>query len=166
MARVHAGDKGRAPKTYMEWLECLDLMQKAPRNIAELEMLLRAGSFNGSKTVLSSLEQQIMNTINAILTKAVERLSATVNVCFEDNSYYAMIQDYKVFKRTVLATLFFEDLPFLPKQFREDLKESISAQMVEFDRTFKEELKNAAIDNPGTEFESAVTMINYIRLFD
>lgn len=150
----------------MEWLECLDLMQGAPQDILELEMLMRKGSFSGSSKVLSSLEQQIINSINVLLTKAVEHLSSAVNVCFEDGSFYGMIHSYKQFRKTVLSTMFFEDLIFLPASFRKDLKESITTQMREFDNSFKKDMMNVAIENPGSELESAVTLINYIRLFD
>ena len=150
----------------MEWLACLDNMQCAPPDIQELGLLMREGSFSGSKTVLSSLEQQIIKSINALLTKAVGRLSNAVSVCFEDGSFYGMIQSYKQFKKTVLSTMFFEDLVFLPASFRKELKESIAAQMREFDESFKRNILNVAIENPGSELESAVTIINYIDLFD
>lgn len=154
------------PNTYMEWLEILDLMQKAPGNIEELGILLRAGTFNGSKTVLSSLERRIISAINYVLTKSVERLNNTMNMCIEDNSYCEIIHSYHNLKKTILAVQFFESLEFLPNLFIQSLKDSISKQMIEFEKDFKNNLKIAAVENPNTEFESAIIMINYIKLFD
>ena len=68
--------------------------------------------------------------------------------------------------KTVLSTMFFEELSFLPISFRKELKASIEAQMKEFDKSFKKDMMNAAVENPGSELESAVTLISYIRLFD
>lgn len=166
MARINKEEGVKPPETYMEWLECLDMMQCVPPNILELEMMLRGGSFFGSRKVLSSLEQQIINSINVMLTKSVERLSCEVDVCFEDGSFYRLIHAYKQFKKTIRSAMFFENLDFLPASFRKDLKESIASQMREFDDSFKKNMTNVAIENPGSELESAVTIINYIGLFD
>lgn len=166
MTYTHGRDIVKPPETYMEWLECLDLIQCAPQNILELEELMRRGSFSGSRKVLSSLEQQLINSINVLLTKAVERLSSAVSVCIEDGSFNGMIHSYKQFRKTVLSTMFFEELSFLPISFRKELKASIEAQMKEFDKAFKKDMMNAAVENPGSELESAVTLISYIRLFD
>lgn len=166
MAHTYKGEGVKPPETYMEWLECLDMMQCAPPNILELEMMMRKGSFSGTGKVLLSLEQQIINSINALLTKAVERLSSAVDVCYEDGAFYWLIQSYKQFKRTILSAMFFENLDFLPASFRKGLKDSIASQMRAFDDSFKKNMANVAIENPGSELESAVTIINYIDLFD
>ena len=150
----------------MEWLACLDLFRKAPENISDIERLLRAGSFTGSKTVLVSLEQQIMDAINAMLNQAASHLSDTVTVCFEDNCFYGLVRSYKSFKKAVSSSVFFDDLEFLPEKFRKELHDSIESQMRGFEKSFKKHLKDEAIEKPNSEFESAVIMIDIIRLFD
>lgn len=166
MVDSYRKDIDSPPTTYMEWLEVLNLMTTGYRDAFRYGALLRAGSFTGSSIVLASLEQQIMNTINTLLTMTVARLNSAVNIAFEDNSYQGMVQAYKEYKMGVLATLFFEDLAFLPEEFRTDLKASITAQMLKFDRSFRKDIENAAIENNNSELESAVVLINYIPLFE
>lgn len=153
------------PRTYPQWLECLAMLEERPPHRSGVCAAMAQGTFAGSPAALAGLSQQMAQSIQKSLSRITRRFLRELNDClsFHDLAQAELL--YKGLRRDIHAVLFFTELEFLPRDYRDRLRDSITAEMSRFwDRT-RQILRQQAMEYPDPELEDAVFLIGRIKLF-
>lgn len=156
----------KAPATYQEWLDCLSVLKGTNVNVSGVYEAMYNGSFSGTDLTKSALQRQIIESVNAMLDNSAKRFIKNMNdsITFNDLSQMELL--FKRLKKDVRVSLFFENLEFLPKEYRYELSYSIKRQMSEFWNETTNYLYEQSLDYSNSELEDALFMIKRIKLFD
>lgn len=155
----------KAPNTYQEWLDCFELMKSNSADGNGVFDAVVSGSFTGTETTKSALQKQIVETVNAILDKSAKRFIKELNesIAFNDLTQIDLL--FRRLKKDVHKSLFFENLFFLPKKFREELSDSVKTQMKNFWSDTVKFLYEQSLEFSNSELEDVLFLINRIHLF-
>lgn len=156
----------KAPATYQEWLDCLNILEKTSAlNIGIYEALC-SGTFSGTEVTIAALQKKIVNVINNILDNSVKRFTRNLNdsITFNELSQIELL--FNRLKKDVKVTLFFENLAFLPKEFRNELSNSIKKQMLDFWNNTTLLLYEQSLEYSNSDLEDALFLIKRIKLFE
>ncbi len=155
----------KTPYTYQEWLDCFELMKSNSADSTGVFDAVVSGSFAGTETTKSALQKQIVETVNAILDKSAKRFIKELNesIAFNDLTQVDLL--FRRLKKDVHKSLFFENLFFLPKKFREELSDSVKTQMKGFWGDTVKFLYEQSLEFSNSELEDVLFLINRIHLF-
>lgn len=156
----------KAPHTYSEWLGCLDILKGKNVSASGAYEALVSGSFSGTEATLSALQKQIVEAVNALLNNSTRRFTKNMNdsIIFNDLGSIDLLFDR--LKKDVKISLFFEELAFLPKEYREELSGSVREQMQGFWNDTVSFLYGQSLEYSNSDLEDALFLIKRKRLFD
>lgn len=154
-----------APSTYQDWLDCFARMKEAPLSTEDDFALLARGSFTGTGAMQAALERQMVEAINAFLNKSVKRFVRELNECIAFQELAQAEVLFKRLKKNIRKTTFFLELSFLPGDFKEELYQSITEQMLGFWNDTIRFLRQQAMDYANSDLEDVLFLIGRIRLF-
>lgn len=154
-----------APSTYQEWLDCFARMRELPLSGNGDFEVLALGAFSGTSAMQAALERQMVDTINAVLNKSVQRFVRDLNECITFNELAQVDVLFKRLKKDINKTLFFLNLSFLSSEFKAGLYASITDQMTDFWNDTVGFLRQQVMDHSNSDLEDALFLIRRIRLF-
>lgn len=155
----------KVPTTYQDWLICFDMMKNGSGADNEVFDAACKGSFVGSDLTKNALQKQIVETVNALLDKSVKRFIRNLNenIAFNELSQTELL--FKRLKKDVAKSLFFTELTFLPKSFRNELEDSVKEQMSNFWKDTIKFLYDQSLEFSNSELEDVLFLVRRIRLF-
>jgi hypothetical protein len=154
-----------APTTYQEWLHCFSLMKNGSGPGNEIYEAVIAGSFAGTDRTKSALQQQIVDTVNAILDKRAKRFVKELNDSIAFNELAQVELLFRRLRKEIHRALFFRDLFFLSKGFRTELADSVMKQMNDFWNDTVDFLYEQSLEFSNSELEDVLFLIKRIKLF-
>ncbi|MDE6579160.1 MAG: hypothetical protein K2K41_01325 [Ruminiclostridium sp.] len=156
----------KAPSTYSEWLGCLDILKGTNVSASGVYEALVSGSFAGTDTILSALQKQIIESVNALLNNSSRRFTKNMNdsIAFNDLGSIDLLFDR--LKKDVKISLFFESLDFLPREYREELSRSVRDQMQGFWNETVSFLYRQSLEHSNSDLEDALFLIKRKKLFN
>ncbi|MBQ4557107.1 MAG: hypothetical protein IJA60_05625 [Clostridia bacterium] len=155
----------KSPTTYQEWLDCF-LMMKGNRTSRDKAFAAAStGTFCGSEATAVALQKQLVETVNAVLDRSAKRFIRDVNECISFNELLQINVLFRRFKNDVNNTLFFENLFFLPQNFRTELSESVKTQMTRFWNDTVGFLHDQSLEFLNSDLEDVLFLIKRIHLF-
>ncbi|MCH5191709.1 MAG: hypothetical protein J1F23_06040 [Oscillospiraceae bacterium] len=165
MSIVTERTETKAPTTYQEWLDCFETMKHNPVSGNGVFDAVASGSFTGTEITIGAMQNQVVETVNAILDKSVKRFIKELNesISFNDLSQIDVL--FRHLKRDIEKSLFFENLFFLPKTFRTELSQSVKTQMQKFWNDTVKFLYEQSLEFSNSELEDVLFLINRIHLF-
>jgi len=156
----------KVPVTYQEWLDCLNMLEKTNAHNFEIYEALCSGIFSGTEVTKAALQKQIVDAINNILDNSAKRFTRNLNdsITFNELSQIELL--FNRLKKDIKVTLFFENLAFLPKEFRNELSSSIKKQMLDFWNGTILFLHEQSLEYSNSDLEDALFLIKRIKLFE
>lgn len=156
----------KAPATYQEWLDCLNILKKPNALNLGIYKALCSGTFSGTEVTIVALQKQIVDAINNILDSSTKRFTRNLNDSITFNELGQIELLFNRLKKDVKLTLFFENLAFLPKEFRNELSNSIKKQMLDFWNDTTLFLYEQSLEYSNSDLEDALFLIKRIKLFE
>ena len=154
------------PKRYEEWLECLQALQDCPWEAISICDQMRKGVFPGlESSLLPSFQKRILNCVNQMLENAVMTFSHQCREALEVADFSMLDLLFKRLAVQIRVSLFFNELVFLPEEFRLSTKQSLQEKMTTFWNNTLNTLKHDALENGAPELEDTVEAIKRIQLF-
>lgn len=156
----------KAPATYQEWLDCLAVLKGTNVHSSGVYEAMVTGSFAGTDVTKAALQRQIVDSINAMLDNSAKRFIRNMNdsITFNELSQIELL--FNRLKKDVKVALFFETLDFLPKDFRNELSDSIRKQMSGFWKDTVNFLYEQSLEYSNSDLEDALFQIKRIKLFE
>ena len=158
--------KVNAPSTYQEWLDCLAVLRGTNVSGTGVYDALTAGSFTGTGVTKAALQRQIVDAINALLDNSAKRFIRNMNesIAFNELSQIELL--FNRLKKDVKIALFFETLDFLPRDFRQELSDSVRKQMTDFWNGTVRFLYEQSLEHSNADLEDALFLIKRVKLFE
>ena len=155
----------KVPSTYQDWLLCFDVMKNGSGADNDVFDAACMGSFVGSDLAKNALQKQIVETVNALLDKSVKRFIRNLNenIAFNELSQTELL--FKRLKKDIAKSLFFTELTFLPKSFRNELEDSVKEQMSNFWKDTIQFLYDQSLEFSNSDLEDVLFLVKRIRLF-
>lgn len=156
----------KKPTTYQEWLECLQLLSSGNVHKTKVYQSLLSASFQGTEVTKVALQKQIIEALNQMLDKSMKRFIRNLNdsIVFQEVEQIDFL--FRRLKKDVKVALFFEELDCLPKNFREELSNSIKNQVSEFWKEMIQFLYEQALESSNTDLEDMLFLVKRIKLFE
>ncbi len=158
-----AKDSAKAPASYQEWLDCLELLKGNEVYSLGVYDALSAGTFSGTEAICASLQRRIADSVNAFLGNSGRRFVRNINECFEYGEFSRIDMHFGRLKNDVRVSLFFERLEFLPEKFRKELSAAIREQMT---KLWNDTLEFIREQPQNSDTEDALFLIGRVKLFE
>ena len=155
----------KVPSTYQDWLLCFDVMKNGSGADNDVFDAACMGSFVGSDLTKNALQKQIVETVNALLDKSVKRFIRNLNENIAFNELPQTELLFKRLKKDIAKSLFFTELTFLPKSFRNELEDSVKEQMSNFWKDTIQFLYDQSLEFSNSDLEDVLFLVKRIRLF-
>ena len=154
-----------APRTYQQWLDCLSALSGTAADRSSVCAAMAQGSFAGSPAALVGLQEQMLLSIRNTLTRVTKRFLRELNDSLSFHDFTRTEALCRRLRRDIQSVLFFTELEFLPKSYRDQLLDSITAEMTAFWDRLCRSLRQQAMEYPDPELEDTVFLISRIKLF-
>lgn len=156
----------KSPRTYQEWLDCLEILKQGKAHRSNLYECLLSASFLGTEVTNVALQRQIVDAINVALKNSTSSFLKNVNesILFHEVSQVDLL--FRRWKKEVKVFLFFEKLDCLPEDFREKLSKAIREKLSEFWAEMIKFLYEQSLECPSSDFEDTLFLVKRIKLFE
>lgn len=156
----------KAPATYQEWLDCLDILKGTNAYGTGVYDALVSGSFAGTEVTKAALQKQIVDAINIMLDNSAKRFIKNMNESIVFNELGQIELLFNRLKKDVKVSLFFEGLDFLPKEYRDELSDSVRRQMLSLWNETTSFLYEQSLEYSNSDLEDALFLIKRKKLFE
>lgn len=156
----------KAPATYQEWLDCLDVLKGTNVHGTGVYDALVSGSFVGTEVTKAALQKQIVDAINIMLDNSAKRFIKNMNESIVFNELGQIELLFNRLKKDVKVSLFFESLDFLPKEYRDELSDSVRQQMLNLWNETTSFLYGQSLEYSNSDLEDALFLIRRKKLFE
>lgn len=156
----------KAPATYQEWLDCLDILKGTNVHGTGVYDALASGSFVGTEVTKAALQKQIVDAINIMLDNSARRFIKNMNESIVFNELGQIELLFNRLKKDVKVSLFFESLDFLPKEYRDELSDSVRRQMLNLWNETTTFLYGQSLEYSNSDLEDALFLIRRKKLFE
>lgn len=156
----------KAPATYQEWLDCLDILKGTNVHGTGVYDALVSGSFAGTEVTKAALQKQIVDAINIMLDNSAKRFIKNMNESIVFNELGQIELLFNRLKKDVKVSLFFESLDFLPKEYRDELSDSVRRQMLNLWNETTSFLYGQSLEYSNSDLEDALFLIRRKKLFE
>lgn len=156
----------KAPATYREWLDCLDILKGTNVHSTGVYDALISGSFAGTEATKAALQKQIVDSVNILLDNSAKRFIRNMNDSIAFNELGQIELLFNRLKKDVKVSLFFESLDFLPKEYRKELSDSVRKQMLNLWNETASFLYGQSLEYSNSDLEDALFLIKRKKLFE
>lgn len=130
-------DEAKPPKTYIEWIQCFDAIDK-DENCDIIFQLVERGELEWTSGVAERFTNRLCDLIDRKLKKAADRLQLNLNRSCGNE--FAEIQALLEMRRNYLRLYRLASLPVLPETIRLSIQEMVSNAV----KTMQESLEESA----------------------
>ena len=134
------------PKYYQEWLVVFDNLKQNGVN-DEIYNLCVSGTLEDRKFSIDKFKNELVETINIVLNKTINRFIQTSNLMFELNDIWGIKRKLIELKKNLKQVMFFKQLTFLENKFIEELSNSYLDNIHKFYNMFLDKVKEQIVDN-------------------
>lgn len=152
-----------APKNYADWISCFDIMQNSLIDREEF-IFLKNGTCGDIDNVIQYFEIRLVKTINFMIRKYIKNFRREFSLCVDFNDYECIHRHFISFANRINDCLFFTELNFLSRDFRNELLWSVMNETTKIWKSMLDSLYFKCIDGTPV-FEEQMLMIKRIRLF-
>lgn len=156
----------KAPATYREWLDCLDILKGNNVHGTGVYDALVSGSFAGTEATKTALQKQIVDSVNILLDNSARRFIRNMNESISFNELGQIELLFNRLKKDVKVSLFFESLDFLPGEYRKELSDSVRKQMLDLWNETVSFLYGQSLEYSNSDLEDALFLIKRKKLFE
>ena len=152
------------PQVYAEWLDCFRILRQ--RELTDAEWThLRCGRCSDAESVLSGVETQTVETVNAMTARAIRMFHQALEDAEMFQDMDAIYTAFRRLARQFEGCAFFAGLPFLPAAFRQELLGSLRQNAGAFWENCVQSMYRQCMDQNNVRLEDQLYMIRRIRLF-
>ena len=155
------------PINYQEWL-ALFARVKNERNCGAgvFEALSKGSLEDLTPNIEAAFKTHLVETVNTVLDRSAKRFVKEMNESITFNDLCQMDILFIRLKRDVKRACFFEEISFLPADFRRELSDSLKKQMSEFWNSTVKFLYGQSLEFSNSQLEDALYTVRRIKLFE
>ena len=153
-----------APKTYVDWLDCFEVLSH--KNVSKSELqLLSMGECVASEESIEFLETQMIKTINIMIRRYIQSINKELELHMMYNEYDNIYQLFINLANKFNGCMFFLQLDFMSVKFRKELRSSIIHETKKFWQLMINTMYSQCIEQNNLFLEDELYMIKRIKLF-
>ncbi len=153
-----------SPSTYKEWLTCFSVLKSGMGLSKSTYKTISLGHFHGGKQLMNTFQQQLVDTLNAMIEARVNSFLERTNWCIEFNECEEIVRCFNSLDEQLGDCFFFTEFNFLGSDIKDDLAKSIKNQIDIFLKDFSHFLRWQAIDSSRKELEDVLYFVNRLGL--
>lgn len=155
----------RPPSSYPEWLACFAYLRGSIPLDRQATELMKSGTFVCTGVMAAAFQEQLVATINAMLTGRIRRFIRELNLAIELNEFEDICRLFVRLSSAANGCLFFESLSFLSEAFRQQLSDSVKRQFRKCWDTAVAFLERQSAEHPDADLDDALFQIQRVKLF-
>lgn len=134
------------PKYYQEWLVIFDNLKQNGINEETYNLCIN-GTLDDRKYSIDKFKNELVEMINIVLNKTINRFIQTSNLMFELNDIWGIKRKLIELKKHLKQMMFFKQLTFLENKFIDELNNSYLENVQKFYHMFLDKVKQQLVDN-------------------
>lgn len=159
-----AGLLQRAPESYADWLEWLRVLRSRELTPEE-RALLKCGCCTDVSGAMPYIEQQVIETVNCMLSRCIRLFRRDLDAAEMYGDWDGFYLAFRKLAGRMERCLFFLQMTFLPREFRQSLYDSVREETGKFWRARLTELRRQCMESSQPALEDQLYMISRLRLF-
>ena len=152
----------RPPENYSDWLICFEMIEKGKISDEQL-MLLKKGTCSDFQFSQQYFCVQLEKTVNVILNKSIKSFNRKIKMQQLYHGESHMYSAFVRFENDSGKCLFFMELEFLPRSYREELFQSVKGETQRFIDTACKNIYKQCIKENNTALYDEIRLIKRIR---
>lgn len=154
-----------SPNTYASWVECLKALNSNDFVDSEVYEALTNGSL-----AVDSIKPDFLNImveeINTYIDTCTRKFIRGLNESLESNDFVQIELLFTRLSKKLSISLFFENLDFLPKGFKDELSDSVRSQSQAFWNDTVRFLQNQLLEGANSDLEDVLFSVSRMKLFN
>ena len=153
------------PVTYEDWLNCFNIL-KQTSTISDAEIVsISKGFFAEKDYICVQFHQNLAETVNLMINNRTAVFIKNLEKLISFNEISGITSLFVKLRNEINRCLFFTQLDFLDKDFKQELERSLKAQTQKFWTDILAHLHKESLEFSNPDLEDSLFLIRRIKLF-